>query len=129
MKSIGCVIALALSLCVGKPAPAQQVPEPYTSHFRVALRYLYHSLRDPHSLELIHVSGVHISHAVCIVYRAKNGFGGFAVEHFAYRPSSNEVLTDSDTAFKEDWHLFCELHKSDDITPQAKAELADFAGQ
>jgi predicted nucleic acid-binding Zn-ribbon protein len=65
-------------------------------------RYLKANLKDPASLEVVEwspvVSGPHREFEVRVKYRAKNGLGGYAIEHKLFRlDSSGTVLGVSDT--------------------------------
>lgn len=112
-----------LALCFSGLAQADGVPEPYTSHFMVAMRHLHTSLRNPSTLSLIEVRAVKFTKTVCITYRAQNGFGGYSIERMAYIPTVGAVLTPENSSFKEEWHRYCEMYKTVDITAQA---LEDF---
>ena len=50
----------------------------------IAVRLLRESLRDPDSLVLENVFARHPAYAICIRYRAKNGFGGYNREFVAF---------------------------------------------
>ncbi len=65
------------------PAVASSSTDNYAAAM-VAVRLLRESLRDPDSLVLENVFARRPAYAICIRYRAKNGFGGYNREFVAF---------------------------------------------
>jgi hypothetical protein len=75
------------------PAPPPSPAEAKAAHERAAadtvaaieLRALRQGLRDPASFDPISVGGNADASRLCVIYRARNGFGGLTIEAMALR--------------------------------------------
>lgn len=89
----------------------------------VAAAMIRNSLRDPHSFELSDVSRA-AGGAICITYRARNGFGGMNIEHALVPANGKSVRTSSatdDSEFVSRWNASCKA--VEDITAETRSML------
>jgi hypothetical protein len=101
------------------PAPARN-PDQDAKELRTAdlVSSLYQSARDPSSLTVNSVLYMP-SGAICMEYRARNGFGGLNLEHGLETPKGLISVGDFDN-FAEQWNRFCTGKVGDDMTYYAK---------
>lgn len=123
MRTIAFCLVFAAAVASSEDAPPV-IPKPYRANFNIALGNLLASLREPASLTLTHVEVMEKTGSICMIYRARNGFGGMGMEHFAYVLPPKALLTESDSAFKWTWSEHCGLKKTIDITAAARVLLA-----
>lgn len=130
-------VGWAFSL-TGKPLPAAApvvastsgeiaVDAPVKKYFPSlvdATNYLRTHARDPASIQIANVELMQKSGNICITYRARNGFGGMAIEQAAYSVKHQAMLTYADASFREDWAAFCGAKDTRDITADAQVVMA-----
>ena len=73
---------------------------------------LQESMKDPDSYKTVHADIGPTDDGSCIIYRAKNSFGGYTGNHRAVVGPEGEVLTEEmdGNAFVRMWNSVCALH-------------------
>ena len=107
------VVGAATSMIGGSPPPQPKTAEDLASDKRnraayAAVAALKHSLREPDSAVFEKVRVDDAAETVCIVYRARNGFGGMDIGHVLYRggiPSEKAAEWNRECAHKDMYEL------------------------
>ena len=81
------------------------------------------NLRDPDSYQRIQ-AGSPVNGDVCIVYRSKNGFGGYAEGRALYVKQTNTYtvtdLSQATDGFVKEWRQHCQVHPQKQIAASGK---------
>ncbi len=90
---VGPVAAMAIFGEQPVAPPSDPVRDEAYANLRIAERSLKEAMRNPSSYETVNALFSRATGAVCIEYRAENGFGGMNVEH-AIIPKVGNIKTD-----------------------------------
>lgn len=83
-----CGIAALIGSCFFKGGDTAAKPDPHLTRAQAAVVALKASLRDPASFQPASARLLQDG-TLCLVYRAKNGFGGMNVEYMAVPPAGS----------------------------------------
>lgn len=81
------------------------------------------ALRDPPSFELTQVLAIDKTGAVCYMYRAKNGFGGYNREMAVLEKGASGLRSTGMKGFESTWNRACGSKSGDDLTTSVRIFL------
>lgn len=111
-------LALAAALLLALPVHASDLT---THQLAVMMSALDRSLRDPDSLQFRWVRENEKRKVICVSYRAKNGFGGYALGNIAVN-AKDQVLTNAYSSFSQTWGEWgCDAPNQKDLTELVKS--------
>lgn len=105
------LIGTAISLTKDNPTSGQGTSATKTTTRGDDLAHLAHNLRrslesqarNPDSFELMEAWANPKTGAVCLKYRAQNGFGGMNIERAGLREGDTNIMTDGHPDFEKLW--------------------------
>ena len=108
---IAFLIGTAMLFVKDKPTSGQGTSATTTTTRGDDLAHLAHKLRrslesqarNPDSFELMQARANPSTGAVCLKYRAQNGFGGMSIERAGLREGDNNIMIDTHPDFDDLW--------------------------